>query len=109
MSQLSQQHCRTDVHALDAATLHERMRHLSSRWQLARDQKALIGEFEFDNYYQTQAFVNAVAYIAHRQDHHPDIEFGYRSCRVRWWTHSVNGISENDLICAARIDALEDS
>lgn len=62
--------------------------------------------FRFGNYHETMAFVNAVAYIAHRQDHHPDLEVGYNRLRVRFSTHSAGGLSENDFICAARIDAL---
>lgn len=63
--------------------------------------------FTFKNYYQTTAFVNAVAWIAHREDHHPDIAFGYRTCTVRYRTHSVGGLSENDFICAALVNALQ--
>lgn len=62
--------------------------------------------FSFKNYYQTTAFVNAVAWIAHTEDHHPDIEFGYKACTVRYSTHSIGGISENDLICAAKVEVL---
>ncbi len=62
--------------------------------------------FSFQNYYQTTAFVNAVTWIAHTEDHHPDIEFGYKACTVRYSTHSIQGISENDLICAAKVDLL---
>jgi 4a-hydroxytetrahydrobiopterin dehydratase len=52
------------------------------------------------------AFVNASAWISHREDHHPDLEVGYNKCRVRYSTHSIGGISENDLICAAKVEAL---
>ena len=52
------------------------------------------------------AFVNTVAWIAHRQDHHPDLAVGYKTCTVRYVTHAIGGLSENDFICAARIDAL---
>lgn len=62
--------------------------------------------FTFKNYYQTMAFVNAVAWIAHTEDHHPGMEVGYKTCRVRYSTHAIGGISENDFICAAKIDAL---
>jgi 4a-hydroxytetrahydrobiopterin dehydratase len=62
--------------------------------------------FRFDNYYQTMAFVNALAWIAHAEDHHPDIEVGYNRCRVRYSTHAIGGLSENDFICAAKIDVL---
>ena len=67
---------------------------------------ALERSFSFKNYYQTTAFVNAIAWIAHREDHHPDITFGYNSCTVRYATHAIGGISVNDFICAAKADAL---
>jgi len=69
---------------------------------------ALVRTFGFKNYYQTTAFVNAVVWIAHREDHHPDVSFGYKECVVRYSTHSIGGISENDFICAAKINALMD-
>jgi 4a-hydroxytetrahydrobiopterin dehydratase len=62
--------------------------------------------FNFKDYHHTMAFVNAVAWVAHRQDHHPDMEVGYNRCTVHYSTHSVGGLSENDFICAARVDAL---
>lgn len=67
---------------------------------------AIGKRFEFKNYYQTMAFVNAVAWIAHTEGHHPDLEVSYRSCRVRYTTHAVAGLSENDFICAAKVEAL---
>ncbi|MDE2401564.1 MAG: 4a-hydroxytetrahydrobiopterin dehydratase [Burkholderiales bacterium] len=62
--------------------------------------------FDFTNFHQTMAFVNAVAWIAHSQDHHPEISVSYQHCTLRWSTHSVGGLSLNDFICAARVDAL---
>jgi 4a-hydroxytetrahydrobiopterin dehydratase len=62
--------------------------------------------FSFKNFHATMAFVNAVAWIAHEQDHHPDMAVSYGSCTLRWSTHSVKGLSLNDFICAARVDAL---
>jgi 4a-hydroxytetrahydrobiopterin dehydratase len=62
--------------------------------------------YDFKNYYETMAFVNATAWISHREDHHPDIEVGYNKCRVRYSTHAIGGLSENDFICAAKLDAL---
>lgn len=62
--------------------------------------------FEFHNYYQTMAFVNMVAWLSHREDHHPDMKVTYKSCHVAYTTHVINGLSENDFICAAKIDAL---
>ncbi len=66
----------------------------------------LTRTFDFPDYHRTLTFVNAVAWIANEQDHHPDIDFGYRRCTVRFHTHSVNGLSLNDFICAARVDQL---
>ena len=62
--------------------------------------------FKFKDYHHTMAFVNAVAWVAHREDHHPDMEVGYNRCTVRFSTHSVGGLSNNDFICAAKVDAL---
>lgn len=62
--------------------------------------------FSFKNYYETIAFVNAIAWVSHHEDHHPDLEVHYNKCVVRYSTHSVGGLSENDFICAAKVDAL---
>jgi 4a-hydroxytetrahydrobiopterin dehydratase len=75
-------------------------------WTLSPDTRTLERRFKFANYYETMAFVNAVAFIAHREDHHPDLEVGYNACGVRFSTHSVGGLSDNDFISAAKIDAL---
>ena len=75
-------------------------------WQLANNEIAKT--YKFKNYYETLAFVNATAFISHREDHHPDLEVGYNKCRVRYSTHSVGGLSQNDLICAAKVESLMD-
>ncbi|MBC7699750.1 4a-hydroxytetrahydrobiopterin dehydratase [Aquabacterium sp.] len=62
--------------------------------------------FAFKDFHATMAFVNAVAWVAHQQDHHPDLTASYNRCTLRWSTHSVAGLSLNDFICAARVDAL---
>lgn len=66
----------------------------------------LVKVYPFTNYYQTMAFVNALAWISHREDHHPDLMVGYNKCRVEYSTHAIGGLSENDFICAAKSDAL---
>lgn len=63
--------------------------------------------YTFANYYETIAFVNAVAWVSHREDHHPDLEVGYNKCQVRYSTHSVGGLSRNDFICAAKVESLQ--
>lgn len=62
--------------------------------------------YEFKNHYQTMAFVNAAAWISHREDHHPEMTVGYNKCRIDYSTHAIAGLSENDFICAAKLDAL---
>jgi len=77
-------------------------------WSRDKEHSAIYRAFKFNNFYETMAFVNALAYIAHREDHHPDVlEVGYKQCRVRYTTHSVGGLSLNDFICAAKIDRLQ--
>jgi len=73
-------------------------------WKL--DDNRISKTFAFKNYYQVIAFVNAVAWMTHREDHHPDMEVGYSKCRLEYSTHSIGGLSENDFICAAKVDAL---
>jgi 4a-hydroxytetrahydrobiopterin dehydratase len=71
------------------------------------NEPALVQAFSFADYHRTMAFVNAVAWIAHQQDHHPDMTVSYNRCTVRFNTHSVGGLSINDFICAARVDQLQ--
>lgn len=77
-------------------------------WQLtgSGEQIAIEKTFGFANYFQTMAFVNAVAFIAHAADHHPDLQVHYSRCLVRLCTHEAKGVTQTDLECAARIDAL---
>ena len=62
--------------------------------------------FRFRNYYETISFVNAVAWVANQENHHPVMEVGFRECTVKLWTHAIDGLSENDFICAAKISRL---
>jgi len=73
-------------------------------WKLASG--AIARTFRFSNYHETIAFVNALAWVVHAEDHHPDLAVGYDRCEVRFSTHSVGGISDNDFICAAKADAI---
>lgn len=65
--------------------------------------------FGFQNFHETMSFVNAVAFIANREDHHPDMEVGYKACKVKYTTHAIKGLSENDFICAAKVNKLLES
>jgi 4a-hydroxytetrahydrobiopterin dehydratase len=75
-------------------------------WQLVEDGCALAKTFDFADYYRTLAFVNALAHVAHREDHHPDLGVHYNRCVVRYSTHDAGGLTENDLICAAKAEQL---
>lgn len=73
-------------------------------WRLING--AVEKTFSFQNYYETLAFVNALAFVAHTEDHHPDLAVSYAQCTVRFHTHDVDGISARDFYCASRADAL---
>src|SRR5215212_8218464 len=106
MSELKDQRCepcRPGTPALHAEEVARLLKSLDG-WALAGE--AIAREFKFKNFYETMGFVNAVAWIANREDHHPDLEVGYGKCVVKFSTHSVGGLSRNDFICAAKVDGL---
>lgn len=120
MTDLAQQQCRKltrDDTALSSEEISRHLNQLDPVWQLDNKQPdepksdetpaAIYFTFKFDNYYQTMAFVNVIAQIAHQQDHHPDLEVSYNRCTVTYTTHSVGGITINDFICAAKINAAQ--
>ena len=92
-------------HALDAGAVADLMKALPG-WSLVRDGKAIVKDFRFDDFHRTLGFINAVGFMANQEDHHPDLEAGYGHCQVLWSTHDVGGLSLNDFICAARVEAL---
>ena len=79
---------------------------LAPSWTLSAANDEIRREFKFVDFYRTMSFVNALAHVANVEDHHPDLEVGYNYCRVRYSTHAVKGLSENDFICAAKIDRI---
>ncbi|MGY0504525.1 4a-hydroxytetrahydrobiopterin dehydratase [Luteimonas sp. e5] len=105
---LADAHCspkRGQEHRLGEARVRELLAQVPE-WELAEDGHALRRTFSFDDYHRTMSFVNALAHVAHREDHHPDLSVHYDRCVVRWSTHDVGGLSENDFICAAKTDRL---
>jgi 4a-hydroxytetrahydrobiopterin dehydratase len=105
MHALTQQHCQAlEGHAPMAPS--QITAHLAQATGWVLVDGAIQKQFQFANYHQTMAFVNALAWIAHVEDHHPDLLVSYNRCTVRFNTHSVGGISINDFICAAKVDAL---
>lgn len=73
-------------------------------WKLSLDNKMILREFYFKNYYQTMAFVNMIAWVSHQENHHPDLVVSYNKCMVQYTTHAIEGLTENDFICAAKIN-----
>ena len=108
MNELTQKRClpcEGGVPVLEKAAVEKLLKELHN-WQVKEGNKEIWHNFQFKNYYQTIAFVNAIAWMAHYEDHHPDLEVGYNHCLVRYSTHAIGGLSENDFICAAKVDAL---
>jgi 4a-hydroxytetrahydrobiopterin dehydratase len=83
---------------------------IANQLQVVSDWRFVDGfierQYSFKNYYETMAFLNALAWMVHAQDHHPELKVTYNKCLVKFNTHSVNGISVNDFICAAKADMI---
>jgi len=77
-------------------------------WEIDDNYQSISRTFKFKGFYKTMAFVNAVAWVAHCESHHPDLEVGFNYCTVHYSTHAIGGLSENDFISAAKVDALFD-
>ena len=98
--------CEGGVPALMPAEAASLIRALNGDWKLAPDSKSLKRSLKFKDFYRTMSFVNALAHIANIEDHHPDLEVGYGYCRITYSTHAIGGLSQNDFICAAKIDRI---
>ena len=77
-------------------------------WQVNDAGTVIYRRFEFKGFYKTMAFINAMAWVANQENHHPDFEAGYNYCLVHFTTHAIDGLSENDFICAAKLNKLLD-
>ena len=109
MTKMTEKHCKPcegGVEPLGAVAAKSLLAKINDDWEIDPSGKEIRKDFQFNGYYKTMAFVNAVAWIANTQGHHPDLEVGYGHCLVRYTTHAIDGLSENDFICAAHIDAL---
>lgn len=98
--------CEGGVKPLTPAKAKLLAKKLHKDWKLAKDSKSLSRSLKFKDFYRTMSFVNAVAFIANSEDHHPDMEVGYGHCDITYSTHSIGGLSVNDFICAAKLDRL---
>ena len=100
------QPCEGGVPPLSDEQARQLLASLASGWILSTEAPVIRREFRFKDFYRTMSFVNALAHIANLEDHHPDLEVGYGYCRATFTTHAIKGLSENDFICAAKIDLL---
>lgn len=110
LTPLAQAHCiprKGSDHKLSEARIRELLPQVAG-WELAEEGRALTRTFTFKDYYRTMSFVNALAHVANGEDHHPDLGVHYDKCVVKFSTHDVGGLSENDFICAAKADTLAD-
>ena len=90
--------------ALNPEELQNHIEKLDDDWVISDDNKSISRHFTFKNFYETMAFVNVAAMIAHQQDHHPDMVVSYNNCSIIYSTHSIDALSLNDFICAAKTD-----
>jgi len=108
MSEMANKHCTSCESGGDPLKKAAALEFLAETkgWEINGDATAISRTYQFKNYYQTLAFVNAVAWIAHQENHHPTLTVDYNRCQVLYSTHAVKGLSENDFICAAKLNAL---
>jgi 4a-hydroxytetrahydrobiopterin dehydratase len=98
--------CEGGVAPLNPAEAQKYLAQVSSAWSVGANTQTLHREFSFKDFYRTMSFVNALAHVANIEDHHPDLEVGYNYCRVTFTTHAIKGLSENDFVCAAKVDLI---
>lgn len=105
---LSQRHCipcEGGVPTIERAEAESMLANLEG-WKLSDDGKLISRKYEFRGFFRTMSFINAMAWVVNEQGHHPDFSAGYNYCEVGFTTHAIDGLSENDFICAARVNAL---
>jgi 4a-hydroxytetrahydrobiopterin dehydratase len=98
--------CEGGVKPLTVNEKQELLKQVDKAWLANDDYTKLSRNFKFKNYYETMAFINAIAWVAHHENHHPDLEVGYNHCLVNFSTHAMKDLTENDFICAAKIDQI---
>ena len=98
--------CEGGIAPLTRAAAEQLLAQISRSWGLSEDGRAIRRELSFRDFYRTMSFVNALAHIANIEDHHPDLEVGYNYCHVTFTTHAIGGLSENDFVCAAKVDLI---
>jgi 4a-hydroxytetrahydrobiopterin dehydratase len=99
--------CEGGVESIDLETAGQMLADLPG-WELSDDGKMISRRFEFRGFLGTMSFINAMAWLVNKENHHPDFSAGYNHCLVGFTTHAIDGLSENDFICAAKVNALTD-
>ena len=99
--------CEGGVPALSHENVKRLLMQLQPGWQVSENDKSIVKTFDFSHFKETMQFVNAVADIAESEGHHPDMGVHYARVKVEFSTHAVGGLTENDFICASKIDDLK--
>ena len=108
VSDLQTKHCKPcegGVDPLDRERATELLAQVPG-WELSEEADSITRTFRFKGFFRTMSFINAMAWIANQEGHHPDFSAGFNFCKVTFTTHDIDGLSENDFICAARVNAL---
>ena len=82
------------------------LRELNNNWKLTEDNKKIYREYRVKNYYEITSLINLIIWVSHQEDHHPEITFSYNAAKITYFTYAIDGLSENDFICAAKIDKI---
>lgn len=101
--------CEGGVQPLTSDQSQQLLSALHEGWSISEDGLSIVRSFEFPAYSRTLGFANAVAWIAISEDHHPVLTISYSTCEVSYTTHAIGGLSDNDFICAAKIDRLAET
>ena len=107
MENLTEKHCAPCEGGVDPLSSEQVDKHLAAlqgSWRVNDEYKLITRKYEFKNYYHTMAFVNAIAWMSHHENHHPDLEVSYNACIVNYTTHAIDGLSINDFICASKVE-----
>ena len=100
------QSCEGIGEKLSNAAIKQHQKWVHADWTYTQKPQSIQRSFHFSNHYETIAFVNAVSWISHTENHHPEMTVGYADCSITYSTHALGGLSENDFICASKVDAL---
>ena len=98
--------CEGGLEALNEEESKVLLNKLDKGWVLGDDAKFIFKKFTRKNHYELSSLINLIIHISHTEDHHPEITFSYNSAHVKYFTYAIDGLSENDFICAAKIDRI---